>query len=447
MNSSPLPPDPAAATPATPAAITLLEFNNRISALVNNESVRNCWVTAETTDVRVSRGHCYVYLLQKRADGTIEAKVSAAIWASVFPRLDARFVAATGSHITSGIKVMVKVSAQFHPVYGMNLTITDIDPNFTLGDMVRQRMEILNRLKREGIIGMNRELQLPPVPQRIAVISAAGAAGYGDFMKQLADNPNGIVYYTCLFQAAMQGVNTAPSVIAALDRINAHASLFDCVVIIRGGGSTTDLNSFDNYELAANIAQFPLPVITGIGHERDVTVLDYVANQHMKTPTAVAEFLVSFGTSSMAHLADVSNAVVTTVRESIGRQRDRLSYLASMIPTLARHIADQSRLRLNQYASVIPVCLKGRITAEQSRLDADADKLCNAVRQTMLLETRRLEGLADKVQILSPRNTLKRGFTLTMSNGHIITSASQLKPGDVITTHFNSDNVKSTIIK
>ncbi len=437
----------AGAAPSTPAAISLLEFNNRISALVNNGAVKNCWVTAETTDVRVSRGHCYLSLLQKTETGVIVAKVSAAIWANIYAHLDARFVAATGSHIASGIKVMVKVSASFHPVYGLSLTITDIDPNFTLGDMVRQRLEILNRLKREGILEMNRQLALPLVPQRIAVISAAGAAGYGDFMKQLAGNPCGITYYTCLFQAAMQGVNTAPSIIAALDRINANAHLFDCVVIIRGGGSTTDLNSFDNYDLAANIAQFPLPVITGIGHERDVTVLDYVANQHLKTPTAVAEFIISFGTGSMNHLSEVSNLLVTSVRKSVSRQHDRLSYLASMVPTLARHIADSARLKLGHYAEVIPVCLRGRVAAERTRLDADADRLRNAVRNAIMLENRRLQSLSDKVEILSPRNTLRRGFSLTMCNGHIITSASQLKPGDVITTHFNTDKVKSTVIK
>lgn len=388
-----------------------------------------------------------MYLLQKNEAGNTVAKVHAAIWASIYSRLDARFMAATGSHITSGIKVMVKVSASFHPAYGLSLTITDIDPNFTLGDMVRQRLEILNRLKREGILEMNRQLAMPLVPQRIAVISAAGAAGYGDFMKQLAGNPSGITYYTCLFQASMQGVNTAPSIIAALDRINANAHLFDCVAIIRGGGSTTDLNSFDNYDLAANIAQFPLPVITGIGHERDVTVLDYVANSHLKTPTAVAEFLISFGTSSMNHLSEVSNLLASTVRESVSRQRDRLSYLANMVPTLARHIADSARLSLNRYATVIPVCLKGRIAAERSRLDADADRLLTAVRNSIMLEDRRLQSLSDKVEILSPRNTLRRGFSLTMCNGRIITSASQLKPGDVMTTHFNTDKVKSTVIK
>lgn len=441
-----IPNTPSESTQSTPAAISLLEFNNRISALVNNESVKNCWVTAETTDVMV-RGHCYMYLLQKNEAGNIVAKVHAAIWASIYSRLDARFMAATGSHITSGIKVMVKVSASFHPAYGLSLTITDIDPNFTLGDMVRQRLEILNRLKREGILEMNRQLAMPLVPQRIAVISAAGAAGYGDFMKQLAGNPSGITYYTCLFQASMQGVNTAPSIIAALDRINANAHLFDCVAIIRGGGSTTDLNSFDNYDLAANIAQFPLPVITGIGHERDVTVLDYVANSHLKTPTAVAEFLISFGTSSMNHLSEVSNLLASTVRESVSRQRDRLSYLANMVPTLARHIADSASLSLNRYATVIPVCLKGRIAAERSRLDADADRLLTAVRNSIMLEDRRLQSLSDKVEILSPRNTLRRGFSLTMCNGRIITSASQLKPGDVMTTHFNTDKVKSTVIK
>lgn len=428
------------------AAITLLEFNRRIRDVMLSPGLQNCWVTAETSDVRVNRGHCYMELLQKNPDtGATLAKAPAAAWASTFAHLDANFFAATGSHLASGMKVMVRVSATFHEQYGIKLIVNDIDPNFTLGDMARQRMEILRRLKAEGIIDMNRELGFPLVPQRIAVISARGAAGYGDFMRQLADNQLGISYYTCLFQSPMQGVNTAAGIIAALERIRRHERLFDCVVIIRGGGSTTDLNSFDNYDLAACIARFPLPVVTGIGHDRDVTVLDYVAAKHLKTPTAVAEFIVSFGQGQMTRLTELSNAIATAVRKSVAASSEHLAYVSSMIPALARHVADKAAMQLERYASAIPQCVSGRVRGEQSLLAGAAERIMAAVDSRITLEKTHLGALTDKVELLSPRNTLNRGYSLTMCNGRIITDASQLRPGDTITSHFKAGRVRSTV--
>ena len=265
-------------------AISLVEFNRRIGGLLHDASVQRCWVVAETSDVRQSGGHCYLELVQKDAQtGQTLARMRGIVWASVYARLRCEFERATGQPFASGMNVMVEVSANFHEQYGLSVVITGINPTYTLGDMARQRLEILNRLRSEGIIDMNKQLPWDDVAQRVAVISAAGAAGYGDFMNQLHNNPSGIKFYTCLFPAVMQGQSTVTSVIAALERINDYADLFDCVVIIRGGGSTSDLNSFDNYDLAANVAQFPLPVICGIGHDRDNTVVDSVASVRVKT--------------------------------------------------------------------------------------------------------------------------------------------------------------------
>ena len=264
--------------------MTLSAYNARIERLISGEAIlQNQWVIAETSDLRLNRsGHCYTELIEKDANGETIAKVGAAIWASNYSRLYYKFKEATGQVLSTGMKVLVNVTATFHRLFGIKVIINDINPEYTLGDMARQRQEILNRLTADGIIDMNQQLPWPAVPQRIAVVSAAGAAGYGDFMNQLRGNPYGLQFYTCLFSAVMQGVQTVPTVLRALDSINRHLDLFDCVVIIRGGGATSDLNSFDNYELASTVAQFPLPVIVGIGHERDVTVLDYVASRRVK---------------------------------------------------------------------------------------------------------------------------------------------------------------------
>ena len=277
-------------------ALSLLELNTRIRGALSRAFPETCWVRAEMSDVRVntSSGHCYLEFVEKNAQtGQLVAKVRGSIWAKTFRMLKPYFEMETGQMFASGLKVLVKVSVEFHELYGLSLTVLDIDPAYTLGDMVRKRMEIIRQLQEEGVFTLNKELPFPLLPRRIAIITSPTAAGYEDFMNQLTRNKGGYPFYTKLFPALMQGERTEASVIAALDRIYQHQDLFDVVVIIRGGGATSDLNSFDSYLLAANCAQFPLPIITGIGHERDDTVVDLVAHTRMKTPTAVAEFLIS----------------------------------------------------------------------------------------------------------------------------------------------------------
>lgn len=426
-------------------SISLLEFNNRIKRLLYNELVQGCWVTAEISELHVSRGHCYPELIQKNEAGATVAKLSAAIWASTFARFDAKFAAVTGKHLAAGMKVMVLVNANFHEQYGLKAVINDINPEFTLGDMARIRQEIISRLTAEGIIDMNRELPWALMPQRIAIISSSTAAGYGDFMKQLHNNPYHLKFYTCLFQAAMQGENTVTSVIEALNRIAVAEDCFDCVVLIRGGGSTSDLNWFDNYDLGANIAQFPLPVITGIGHDRDVTIPDMVSKLHVKTPTAAAEFLIQCGLAQLNRINALATVVVDSAREAVAQSREQLSYYGNYIPMTATKIVETSSLRLSHFAQAIPLVLKSRIATEHNSLDNHMQVMKNGIARAMEREKMRLNALADKVQLLSPQNILNRGYSLTTLNGHAVTQAAQLKSGDTLVTTLKDGTVTSTV--
>lgn len=425
----------------SPNTITLQEFNNRIKRLLADPSVMNCWVVAETTDVRINQ-HCYLQLLEKNPKtGATVAKIKAIIWGNQFRFLNAQFKQVTGRDIGNDMKIMVCLSVNYSPQYGLTVVINDINPEFTLGDMERQRQEILNRLTQEGIIGQNKKVPVPPVLQRIAIVSAAGAAGYGDFMKQLTDNKYGVCFYPCLFQATMQGVKTVPTVLAALDKVEQNQHLFDCVVIIRGGGGTEELNSFDNYDLARRVATFPLPVIVGIGHERDITVLDYVAGIRVKTPTAAAEHIILQAANALAHIGDLSNQVVSIARDYIARAKEQLSYYAGNLPIMAQRIIDTNTLRLQNFIQNIPLHVQRRIEGENAQLARQKDAIKNAVAQVKMKETMRLEALGDKIELLSPRKVMARGYTLTTCEGKIMTDAAQLEAGKLVTIHFRDGKV------
>lgn len=428
-------------TSKSPNTITLQEFNNRIKRLLADPSVMNCWVVAETTDVRINQ-HCYLQLLEKNPKtGATVAKIKAIIWGNQFRFLNARFKQVTSRDIGNDMKIMVCLSVNYSPQYGLTVVINDINPEFTLGDMERQRQEILNRLTQEGIIGQNKTVPVPPVLQRIAIVSAAGAAGYGDFMKQLTDNKYGVCFYPCLFQATMQGVKTVPTVLAALDKVEQNQHLFDCVVIIRGGGGTEELNSFDNYDLARRVATFPLPVIVGIGHERDITVLDYVAGIRVKTPTAAAEHIILQAANALAHIGDLSNQVVSIARDYIARAKEQLSYYAGNLPIMAQRIIDTNTLRLQNFIQNIPLHVQRRIEGENAQLARQKDAIKNAVAQVKMKETMRLEALGDKIELLSPRKVMARGYTLTTCEGKIMTDAAQIEAGKLVTIHFRDGKV------
>lgn len=425
----------------------MVEFNRRIGGLLHDASVQRCWVVAETSDVRQSGGHCYLELVQKDAQtGQTLARMRGIVWASVYARLRCEFERATGQPFASGMNVMVEVSANFHEQYGLSVVITGINPTYTLGDMARQRLEILNRLRREGIIDLNKQLPWVDVAQRVAVISAAGAAGYGDFMNQLHNNPSGIKFYTCLFPAVMQGQSTVTSVIAALERINDYADLFDCVVIIRGGGSTSDLNSFDNYDLAANVAQFPLPVICGIGHDRDNMVVDSVASVRVKTPTAAAEWLLDRAQSALDHVNALTDMVVDSATQMLSGARQQLAYFTSGIPLMADNIVVRHRAHLQQIAAAIPVVAARRIDGAGKDLAFASKRVAMAARQCVANERQRVTGLEKQVELLSPDRVLRRGYSLTLRDGHVVTSASSLRAGDSLVTRF-ADGERTSVVE
>lgn len=408
-----------------PSSLSLYELN----ALVR-KSIAAClpdeyWVQAELSDVRNNAsGHCYLEFVQKDArNGNLVAKARGAIWANVYRLLKPYFEQETGQAFVSGIKVLVKVTVEFHELYGYSLTVTDIDPSYTLGDMARRRREILKQLEEEGVLTLNKELEFPALIQRIAVISSATAAGYGDFCDQLARNPYRFRFYTKLFPAVMQGEQVEKSIIGALNRINSERDRWDAVVIIRGGGATSDLSGFDTYMLAANCAQFPLPIITGIGHERDDTVIDSVAHTRVKTPTAAAEFLIGRQRETAALLDNYAGFIVSAVSMRMQNEKFRLDNLARKLPGL----------------------FSIRKLREEHRIDSLGQQMENKAVSYVLKENYRLQLFEQQVINASPEHVLKRGYSITLKNGQAVTDAATLKKGDILVIKFWKGEAKSQV--
>lgn len=406
-------------------ALTLFDLNALVRRSLEQCLPDEYWIQAELSDVRSnSTGHCYLEFIQKdpRSNNLI-AKARGTIWSNVFRLLKPYFEEATGQVFGSGIKVLVKVAIQFHELYGYSLTVLDIDPTYTLGDMARRRREILHQLEEEGVLSLNKELEMPLLPQRIAVISSATAAGYGDFCHQLRHNSHGFFFYTELFPAMMQGNQVEESVLSALDRVNARLDDFDVVVIIRGGGATSDLSGFDTYLLAAACAQFPLPVITGIGHERDDTVLDSVSHTRVKTPTAAAGLLINRMEEAALHLEYLSDRLREGASAFLQRENRRLSSCRTRIPTLVVHRLSDTRFRL--------------LTASKDLMQVTASLLAR--------QRHRLELLQQRTTDASPDKLLARGYSITLKNGKPVTDASRISPGDEITTRLYKGELTSIV--
>jgi len=415
-------------------SLSLEEGGERLSLLELNALVRRSleqclpdeyWIQAELSDVRSNTtGHCYLEFVQKDPrSNNLVAKARGMIWNNIYRLLKPYFEETTGQLFTSGIKVLVKVTVQFHELYGYSLTVLDIDPAYTLGDMARRRREILLQLEEEGVLTLNKELEIPILPQRIAVISSATAAGYGDFCHQLQHNSGGFFFYTELFPALMQGNQVEESVLAALDRINARINEFDVVVIIRGGGATSDLSGFDTYLLAAACAQFPLPVITGIGHERDDTVLDSVAHTRVKTPTAAAELLIDRMEEAADRLGALAEELYTRVFYRLEQERRRLALLQARIPSQVMRKLSESRIKLQMAKS----------------------NLSHAAETLLARQHHRLELLQNRIADASPQKLLKRGYSITLKDGKAVKSAACLQPGDELITRLYEGEVKSRV--
>lgn len=427
--------------------LSLFELN----ALVR-KSVKLClpdeyWVQAELSDVRTNySGHCYLEFVQKDPHGnSLVAKARGMIWSNIYVMLKPYFERETGQTFTSGIKVLVKVTVDFHELYGYSLTVVDIDPAYTLGDMARRRKEIIRRLEEEGVLTLNKELEMPLLPQRVAVISSATAAGYGDFCNQLLNNSDGLVFYPHLFAAVMQGDKVEASVIAALNAIYKEVDRWDVVVIIRGGGATSDLSGFDTYDLAANCAQFPLPIITGIGHERDDTVIDMVSHTRVKTPTAAAEFLINRMRETASDLERYISYFHQTIPERIAHSKERLEQWVARIPSRVQMRLQHERFRQERMAVRMNTAWQTRFLREEYRLRLE-QRLATAIEARLQRERHRLQLAQSQVEAASPELLLKRGYSLTLKDGKAVTDASALHSGDVLTTRVAKGEFKSKVL-
>ena len=372
--------------------LTLYSLNNLVRNAVAEAMPSRYWVTGELSEVReTATGHCYIELVQ-RDEKTQEmvAKARGTIWARIYSMLRPYFLEQTGQKFAAGLKVLLQVTVSFHELYGYTLDVCDIEPAYTVGDIARQRMLVIKKLTEEGVIGLNKELEIPLLPQRIAIISSATAAGYGDFCDQLLNNRYGFVFYPYLVPAPMQGNTAEQGIIDALDRIAAHAECWDAVVIIRGGGATSDLGCFDSYDLANNCAQFPLPIITGIGHLRDESVLDIVAHTSAKTPTAVAELFIHAMLANESMLTGLQDGIANAVTERIANEKRRIETIVGRIPVATALF----------------------MQAQQHKLD---------------LHQRSIDAA-------SPEHILSLGYSITRINGKAVRNAAELKTGDELQT-------------
>jgi exodeoxyribonuclease VII large subunit len=396
------------------------------------EAIRTClpetyWLRAETSDVRQNQsGHCYLEFVEKDANGqSVIAKARGTIWANVFRMLALYFETETGQAFTSGLKVLVRVSVDFHELYGYSLTVTDIDPSFTVGDMARNRQRVLKQLEDEGVLTLNKELSLPELTNRIAVISSPTAAGYEDFCDQLEKNASQFVFYTKLFPAVMQGERSEASIIAALEKVYENQHLFDAVAIIRGGGATSELSTFDSYLLAANCAQFPLPIISGIGHERDVTVLDAVAHTRAKTPTAVAEFLIAYLSNTASRLQYLQKRLTDESENVMATEKSYFLLLSKDVIHQSNICLQKEKMHLQQTSETMKFSIKNRLQHLSHFFD---------IKQQY-------------IEMVSPQNLLKRGYTLTLRNGKVVKSATEFSENDMLETRFADGNVWSEVRK
>lgn len=402
--------------------ITLFELNRLVREAIEDALPMEYWVEAELSECRESRGHCYMELIQKdKQTATPIAKASAKCWANKWLTIRPYFERTTGQQLHAGMKVLLQVYPQFHEAYGFSWIVTDIDPTYTLGDMARKRQEIIQKLKAEGVFDLQKELQLPVFCQRIAVISSQTAAGYGDFCNQLADNPYGFKFETQLFPAIMQGEGVEQSIISALEQI--YDMPFDCVVIIRGGGATSDMSGFDTLALAENVANFPIPIITGIGHERDESILDMISHTRVKTPTAAAALLIDHLKGVLETIEGAQSMITHYVQQKLSIANSQLSIISEAIPRLFSIVKTRQEAKIDALYTRLPMLIERRFTSESHRLQL----------------------MDEKLKALDPTLLLARGYSITMHNGRAVKDASQLPPGAEIETRLAKGTIHSVI--
>lgn len=427
--------------------LSLFELNTLIRRTIDLSFTDSYWLQAELSEVREGRGHCYLEFVQKdtRSNGLI-AKARGQVWASRWTMLSPYFMHTTGQRLSPGMQVLVQVQVTFHELYGYALNVIDIDPTYTLGDIARRRQEILRTLQAEGVDRMNKELPLPLLLQRIAVISSPTAAGYEDFCNQLQSNRLNLFFQTRLFPATMQGEGVEQSVIGALNAIAANAEDWDIVVIIRGGGSTSDLSGFDTLQLAENVAQFPLPVITGIGHERDDTVIDLIAHTRVKTPTAAAEFLIHHQQEQLEQVNGLTDRIQTAIGYTLQQENTRIRLLTTKLPALVATFQSRESSRLGRLATTLQTAVIQRLSNQHNRLELTMHQLQTATQATLQRQHTTLQVAESHIRAADSKNILRLGFSITRVAGKAVRNTAQIQPGDTIQTTLYEGTLTSTII-
>lgn len=441
----------------TKTTLTLYELNCLVREVIECEMPNEYWVEAELSECRESRGHCYMELIQKdEQNASPVAKASAKCWASKWMIVRPYFERTTGQHLHAGMKVLLKVYPQFHEAYGFSWIVTDIDPTYTLGDMARKRQEIIRQLKDEGVFDLQKDLHLPLFCQRIAVISSQTAAGYGDFCNQLSDNPYGFKFQTRLFPAIMQGEGVEQSIIAALERIFSEYSdfsdhsentvpPFDCVVIIRGGGATSDMSGFDTLALAENVANFPLPIITGIGHDRDESILDMVSHTRVKTPTAAATLLIDHLKIVHDAINNAQESITLFTRQKLSTLNSQLSTLQEMLPKLFTIVKTRQEACIESLYMRILSCIRETVISSLGKINAFETRLPILTDRRLITEKHRLQLMEEKAKNLDPTLLLQRGYSITTKNGKVVRYVEELQIGDDLETHLANGTVHSIV--
>ncbi len=447
--------------------LKLSELNNQVKLTLQNNFDTSYRVVAEISEMRESRGHVYLELIEKDSNDKMLAKARATIWSNTYRILKPYFETTTGHSLESGLKILVVVSVEFHEIYGYSLNIRDIDPTYTLGDIERKRLEIIRQLEEEGVFDMNKELEIPNVPQRIAVISSETAAGYGDFSDQLQNNEFGYKFYEKLFPAIVQGENAEQSIIDALDLIFRKEDQFDLVVIIRGGGSKSDLSCFDSYLLALNISQFSLPVVTGIGHERDESIVDLVAHTSLKTPTAVAEFLISKLNTFDNYISDLQNDFTLAVENLLNEKHTEIEHYAYNLRPLVMNVLQRKdkellmmsqkliyntnnyllnkRQFINSLPDKIHIQYKNAGYKAEQKINNLQKEVSNTIKRFISKQQYILDIFEQKNTLLSPENILKRGYSISFTKGKLIKSINDVEKGDIIETKLIDGSFESEV--
>ena len=418
--------------------IDLLMLQELIKESLEENFARQLWVRAEIWDISVNAsGHCYLTLVEKdEATTNIVAKAQAIIWASTFRVLRPYFETATGEKLQAGMKVLLQIRVQYSLLYGLSLIVSNIDPNYTVGSTALERQKILDRLEKEGMMDMNHTLPLPDLPRRFAVISAETAAGYGDFMNHLHNNGFGYKFHTELFQAPMQGSDAPAGIIAALDRIAERSGDFDAVLLIRGGGSNFDLACFDDYDLAVNIAQYPLPVLTAIGHERDTHVADLIAHTYLKTPTALADYFVDIFAAEEQLVDSLATRMLMALK---GKRAEAVATVDRLFARAAGSVLMRIQSEKRSVEMLLSKAAAGILSdlqIAQGRIDMMLLRAANTAKGRLQAESHKIELLELRLSALNPMSILEKGFAIPLKNGQKVDSACQLTAGDGITVIF-----------